>query len=97
MVRSMPSSVSTRWGSGRHRARGSRNSADGSGPGTHCYRIATAQRRSHLEYVAGGGREITDLLEAAGFSHSRTEMLDLDPPLVCVLAVNAPLAAAHVS
>ncbi len=32
-------------------------------------------------------REIIDLLEAAGFTDSRTETLDLDPPVVCVLAV----------
>jgi ubiquinone/menaquinone biosynthesis C-methylase UbiE len=33
-------------------------------------------------------REITDLLQAAGFTQTRTEILDLDPPVVCVLAVN---------
>jgi SAM-dependent methyltransferase len=32
-------------------------------------------------------REITELLEAAGFTDTRTETLDLDPPVVCVLAV----------
>ncbi|HEX2033752.1 MAG TPA: methyltransferase domain-containing protein, partial [Chloroflexota bacterium] len=32
--------------------------------------------------------EIADLLRAAGFSQPRTEILDLDPPVVCVLAVN---------
>jgi ubiquinone/menaquinone biosynthesis C-methylase UbiE len=32
--------------------------------------------------------EITDLLHAAGFTGTRTEILDLDPPVVCVLAVN---------
>jgi uncharacterized membrane protein YdjX (TVP38/TMEM64 family)/protein-L-isoaspartate O-methyltransferase len=32
--------------------------------------------------------EITDLLQAAGFTQTKTEVLDLDPPVVCVLAVN---------
>jgi ubiquinone/menaquinone biosynthesis C-methylase UbiE len=32
--------------------------------------------------------EITDLLRAAGFAQTRTEILDLDPPVVCVLATN---------
>ncbi|MET9263163.1 class I SAM-dependent methyltransferase [Amycolatopsis sp. NPDC004079] len=30
--------------------------------------------------------ELTELLAEAGFSRPRTEMLDLDPPVVCVLA-----------
>jgi SAM-dependent methyltransferase len=33
-------------------------------------------------------REIEDLLRGAGFTQTRTETLDLDPPVVCVLAVN---------
>jgi ubiquinone/menaquinone biosynthesis C-methylase UbiE len=33
-------------------------------------------------------REITDLLETAGFTQAGTEVLDLDPPAVCVLARN---------
>jgi ubiquinone/menaquinone biosynthesis C-methylase UbiE len=33
-------------------------------------------------------REIEDLLGSAGFTHERTETLDLDPPVVCVIAVN---------
>jgi ubiquinone/menaquinone biosynthesis C-methylase UbiE len=33
-------------------------------------------------------REITDLLQTAGFTQTSTETLDLDPPVVCVLAVN---------
>jgi ubiquinone/menaquinone biosynthesis C-methylase UbiE len=32
--------------------------------------------------------EITDLLRSAGFTRTRTEILDLDPPVVCVLAAN---------
>ena len=32
--------------------------------------------------------KITDLLQAAGFTQTRTEILDLNPPVVCVLAVN---------
>ncbi len=31
---------------------------------------------------------ITDLLQTAGFTQTRTEILDLNPPVVCVLAVN---------
>lgn len=38
--------------------------------------------------------EITDLLQAAGFTQARTETLDLDPPVVCVLAVNHDPATA---
>lgn len=33
-------------------------------------------------------REIEDLLRGASFTQVRTETLDLDPPVVCVLAVN---------
>jgi ubiquinone/menaquinone biosynthesis C-methylase UbiE len=33
-------------------------------------------------------REIEDQLRAAGFTHDRTETLDLDPPVVCVIALN---------
>lgn len=51
-------------------------------------RSAGATRSTSL----AAGREITDLLESAGFSQARTEMLDLEPPVVCVLAVNAPPA-----
>ena len=32
--------------------------------------------------------EITDLLHTAGFTQVRTEILDLEPPVVCVVAVN---------
>ncbi len=35
----------------------------------------------------GAAREIEDLLRGAGFTHMTTETLDLDPPVVCVLAV----------
>jgi hypothetical protein len=33
-------------------------------------------------------REIEALLQDAGYTETRTETLDLDPPVVCVLAVN---------
>jgi len=33
--------------------------------------------------------ELTELLDAAGFAHIRTERLDLKPPVVCALGVNA--------
>ena len=39
--------------------------------------------------------EITDLLQVAGFTQTRTEILDLDPPVVCVLAVNRAPARAQ--
>jgi ubiquinone/menaquinone biosynthesis C-methylase UbiE len=46
-------------------------------------RCPGATRQTSLD----AAREITDLLEAAGFTQTRTEILDLDPPVVCVLAV----------
>jgi ubiquinone/menaquinone biosynthesis C-methylase UbiE len=36
--------------------------------------------------------ELTDLLEAAGFTQMHTEVLDLEPPVVCVLAGDHPPA-----
>jgi ubiquinone/menaquinone biosynthesis C-methylase UbiE len=33
-------------------------------------------------------QEIENLLRSAGFTQTRTEILDLDPPVACVLAVN---------
>jgi ubiquinone/menaquinone biosynthesis C-methylase UbiE len=47
-------------------------------------RCPGATRNSSLD----AAREITDLLHAAGFTQARTEVLDLDPPVVCVLAIN---------
>lgn len=47
-------------------------------------RCPGATRNTSLE----AAREITDLLRAAGFTQARTETLDLDPPVVCVLAVS---------
>jgi len=47
-------------------------------------RCPGATRKTSLD----AAREITDLLQAAGFTHTRTETLDLAPPVVCVLAVN---------
>jgi len=41
----------------------------------------------------GAAREIEDLLHTAGFTQAHTEMLDLDPPVVCVVAVNAAPAS----
>ncbi len=35
------------------------------------------------------GAELTQLLDAAGFAQIRTERLDLKPPVVCALGVNA--------
>jgi len=44
-------------------------------------RSAGATRTTSLD--AGG--EITDLLTVAGFAQTRTEILDLEPPAVCVI------------
>ncbi len=37
---------------------------------------------------AKAATELADLLSEAGFEHPRVETLDLDPPVVCVLALN---------
>jgi ubiquinone/menaquinone biosynthesis C-methylase UbiE len=34
------------------------------------------------------GRELVELLTGAGFTETRVEILDLDPPVACVLATN---------
>ncbi|MGI5283048.1 class I SAM-dependent methyltransferase [Nonomuraea polychroma] len=49
-------------------------------------RCPGATRSTSLE----AARNITTLLQDAGFTKTRTETLDLDPPVVCVLAVNDP-------
>ena len=51
-------------------------------------RIAIAsQPRAERKTAADAATEITGLLDAAGFTQPRTETLDLDPPVVCVLGV----------
>ena len=52
-------------------------------------RCPGATRNTSLDAAS----EITDLLQAASFTQTRTEILDLDPPVVCVLTVNQ--APAH--
>ncbi|WP_214321838.1 class I SAM-dependent methyltransferase [Nonomuraea sediminis] len=47
-------------------------------------RTPGATRNTSLE----AARTITALLQSAGFSQPRTELLDLAPPVACVLAVN---------
>ncbi len=42
-------------------------------------------------------REIEALLQDAGYTKTRTETLDLDPPVVCVLAVNPDPARDRIS
>jgi SAM-dependent methyltransferase len=42
-------------------------------------------------------REIEALLQNAGYTKTRTETLDLDPPVVCILAVNPDPAGDHSS
>jgi SAM-dependent methyltransferase len=44
---------------------------------------------------AAAARELAGLLTAAGFTHLRTELLDLDPPAACVLGHLAPADAAE--
>jgi ubiquinone/menaquinone biosynthesis C-methylase UbiE len=54
-------------------------------------RIAiVSQPRAARRGIAPGevARELIDLLEKAGFNQPSTEALDLQPPVVCVLAVN---------
>lgn len=41
------------------------------------------------ETSAGAAREIDSALLAAGFSRTHVERLELDPPVVCVIALNA--------
>jgi SAM-dependent methyltransferase len=48
-------------------------------------RCPGATRNTSLD----AAREITDLLRGAGFTQTRTEILDLDPPVVCVLATQS--------
>jgi ubiquinone/menaquinone biosynthesis C-methylase UbiE len=54
-------------------------------------RCPGATRNTSLDAAS----KITDLLEAASFTQTRTEILDLDPPVVCVLAVNPDFAHGH--
>lgn len=57
-------------------------------------RIAIASqprgRRAKTSTADDVAREIADLLRAAGFTQTRTDVLDLEPPVVCVGAVNDP-------
>jgi ubiquinone/menaquinone biosynthesis C-methylase UbiE len=54
-------------------------------------RCPGATRNTSLDAAS----KITDLLHAAGFTQARPEILDLDPPVVCVLAVNPAPAYGH--
>jgi ubiquinone/menaquinone biosynthesis C-methylase UbiE len=40
------------------------------------------------ETTARAGQELASLLAEAGFEDARTEVLDLDPPVACVLAIS---------
>jgi hypothetical protein len=42
---------------------------------------------------AAAANELAGLLTEAGFEHLRTELLDLDPPVACVLGHLAPADA----
>lgn len=39
--------------------------------------------------TARAAQELQDMLTQAGFTHTRVETLDLDPPVACVLATNS--------
>jgi ubiquinone/menaquinone biosynthesis C-methylase UbiE len=54
-------------------------------------RCPRATRNTSLDTA----NKITELLQAAGFTQTRTEILDLDPPVVCVLAVNQDPVHGH--
>jgi ubiquinone/menaquinone biosynthesis C-methylase UbiE len=57
-------------------------------------RIAIASQPRHPGATRDpslAAREVTDLLQGAGFIQMRTEILNLDPPVVCVLARNPDL------
>ncbi|HEY7012620.1 MAG TPA: methyltransferase domain-containing protein [Streptosporangiaceae bacterium] len=43
------------------------------------------------------GREIEDLLRAAGFTHLSTQTLPLSPPVACVLAASAAPGTSHIA
>lgn len=45
--------------------------------------------------TARAARELQDLLTRAGFTQIRTETLELDPPVACVLATNPPTGRAE--
>ena len=54
-------------------------------------RIAIASQPRHPGATRDpslAARQIADLLRAAGLTRTSTEILDLDPPVVCVLAAN---------
>lgn len=54
-------------------------------------RIAIASQPRHpgaTQDPSLAARQIADLLRAAGLTRTSTEILDLDPPVVCVLAAN---------
>jgi SAM-dependent methyltransferase len=51
-------------------------------------RIAIASQPRYPGAPASTSREIEALLQDAGYTKTRTQTLDLDPPVACVLAVN---------
>lgn len=54
-------------------------------------RIAIASQPRHAGVTRDpslAAQQMTDLLQAAGFTQARAEILGLEPPVVCVLAVN---------
>jgi len=50
--------------------------------------IASQPRRPLATAAASAARTIEALLSGAGYTTTRTETLDLDPPVVCILAIN---------
>jgi hypothetical protein len=55
---------------------------------THRHRIPTPLPRATASTSRNAAREIEALLQDAGYTKTRTETLHLDPPVVCILAVN---------
>jgi SAM-dependent methyltransferase len=55
-------------------------------------RLAPGGRTAIVSQPRGGHNttNVAELLEAAGFGRTRTEILDLDPPAICVLASATP-------
>lgn len=55
---------------------------------THRARHPTPLPRANKATTTRAGQELRDLLDQAGFTHTRVHTLDLDPPVACVLATN---------
>jgi SAM-dependent methyltransferase len=93
---SRSSSPSTPSGSGRHRPSGSTTCAGDWRPADASPLPPNPAARSHQDHLACGRRRDHRPARVAGFTQTSTDILDLDPPVVCVLAVNyAPAHGRH--